>query len=372
MVVLDEAQDCSPAFLDAFMQLCASCPKIMAYDLHQSIYSSSQGSAAAIESIKATHHFRLSTTFRFGRHVASLATKFIMHYLGRADFAIQPAEGQSTVLTMSASEAAMVDQVLAVGKMLVVLAPTHVALLRYAYDVLAHSEVGFGMVRFAAGDAFCFVHETNGAYAMRQLLSYKGGGLVEHPVLRRFIDAGFAFADFATHVAKHSRHVDGDTTNWVSALSVLKEMGSKAGSMIDRLACCGGCASFGGPAFLFSTIHASKGLEYEWVYVVDDGLLPPWNNNVHLAADAFMRRDGRVPASTLLQDLRLLVVDGCNGDEERAVQKLHLVYVAMSRARERLVLSAKVAIWLRPLGLNLFSEETRRRKKPRLDAVGAR
>jgi len=60
-------------------------------------------------------------------------------------------------------------------------------------------------------------------------------------------------------------------------------------------------------------------------------------------------------------------VAGCCGDEAWVTQKMNLMYVALTRARERLVLCDKVAAWLKPLGLELESaaegqsEQKRRR-----------
>jgi len=103
------------------------------------------------------------------------------------------------------------------------------------------------------------------------------------------------------------------------------------------------------------------------VHVVDVGLLPPWHASIKQATAALIARGGQALAARGDQDLRALVVAGCCGDEAWVTQKLNLMYVALTRAKKRLVLCDKVAAWLKPLGLELKSaaegqsEQKRRR-----------
>mmetsp|Transcript_73983 Transcript_73983/g.211259 ORF Transcript_73983/g.211259 Transcript_73983/m.211259 type:complete len:227 (+) Transcript_73983:423-1103(+) len=203
------------------------------------------------------------------------------------------------------------------------------------------------MVRFAAGGPFQFVHPIDGTRIMRQLLEFKKNGSADHPVLESFIRAGYAYEEFAAWVHERTGQANKEGIDWERAIKFLEQVGSKASTMVRQLACCGGSASFGGASFIFSTIHNSKGLEYEWVHVVDDGLLPPWHTSIQEAASALTAR------GVLSEDLRSLVVAGCNGDEKWADQKLNLVYVAITRAKARLLLCGKVATWFMPLDVEL-------------------
>mmetsp|Transcript_10891 Transcript_10891/g.29193 ORF Transcript_10891/g.29193 Transcript_10891/m.29193 type:complete len:349 (+) Transcript_10891:477-1523(+) len=310
LVVLDEAQDCSAVRLRVFMNICGSCPRVLAYDRYQSIYEFARGSVATIDSIAATHHFGLSTTFRFGPRAAAVASKFVAHYHRQPTFSVIAREERTTDVCVQET-CDIAQEVVTKRKTLVVLARTHVALLRCALQVLDLKGVSFGMVRFGAGAPFHFVHPQDGTHVMRGLLQFKEQGVADHPAFAAFIKAGFTYSDFVACVDQHGGQMPGDDINWDSAIKFVKQMGNEAARVVNCLASCGGSASFGGASFVFSTIHASKGLDYEWVHLVDDGLLPPWHNSVEQAARATMARDGQVfTHGSNSEDLRRLLLAG--------------------------------------------------------------
>ena len=98
MVVLDESQDCSPVRLKVFVDICGSCPKVLAYDQNQSIYPFAQGSLATIEGITSTHHFELTATFRFGLKAGLAASLFVARYHDRPTFRITASEDRATAM----------------------------------------------------------------------------------------------------------------------------------------------------------------------------------------------------------------------------------------------------------------------------------
>ena len=352
MVVLDEGHDCSPVRLRAFLDMCDSCPKVIAYDENQSIYKSAQHSVRTIKSIAATHYFHLSTTFRFGSAAAGVASNFVARYHRRPAFCMTAIESRTTdVCVLETDE--VVREVLAQQRVLSVLAPTHLSLLRCAYKVLNSQGVNFGMVKFGAGSPFHFVHASDGTRIMHQLLEFKHHGRADHPVLKAFVGFGKGYDDFAAWIHENGSPVPGDNINWQSAIKFIKEIGDEANLIVSRLALCSGTASLGGASFVFTTIHASKGLEYDWVHVIDTGLLPPWHISIEEAARRSIGRDGRVFANDSIEDLRHLIVAACKGDAEWVSQKLNLMYVALTRATQRLVLCEDVAMWVRPLGVRL-------------------
>lgn len=70
-IMVDEAQDCNPAMLD--IVLSQKVPVILVGDPHQQIYAF-RGSKNALTSIKTTHTYYLTKSFRFGPEIAYIAS----------------------------------------------------------------------------------------------------------------------------------------------------------------------------------------------------------------------------------------------------------------------------------------------------------
>ncbi len=70
VILLDEAQDLNPAALTVFMK--QPTPLVLVGDPHQQIYSF-RGATNALESVRATHTYYLTQSFRFGPEIAYVA-----------------------------------------------------------------------------------------------------------------------------------------------------------------------------------------------------------------------------------------------------------------------------------------------------------
>ncbi|XP_077485711.1 F-box DNA helicase 1-like isoform X3 [Amblyomma americanum] len=282
-IFVDEAQDCNPAMLSLVLD--QACAKVLVGDPHQQIYAFRRA-VDALSSVPATHTFCLTQSFRFGPAIGYVASCTLEVLKGVTDKTIIGTEAPDTVLGSMSGQVA-------------VLARSNLVLFNMAVDIVCngqHADLGLDHVRGA------FVGGIAG-YGFQQILDvyhlkYKpdqASTLVRDAFVGRFSDYGqlkryaqasedldlcakLAFVDIHEHSVPHYVHT-----------IQLRCSGDQ------RLA-----------NVVFSTVHKAKGLEFDTVFLADD----------------FCMVSSEAPRTT----------------PERQ-QEYHVLYVAVTRARQSLFLS---------------------------------
>lgn len=295
-ILFDEGQDASAAMLDIFLKQDAI--KVIVGDTNQQIY----GWRQAVNSLEKVHFdsFGLSTSFRFGEEIARLATDLLGYkkYIGREqNIVIAGQGGYSTIKTKA------------------VLGRTNLGLLVKAIECVTDKVKHI----YFEGNINSYTYAEEGA-SLYDVLNLSNGKrhLVKDKLIRGMKD----LHELEDYVSKTEDMQLGMLVEIVKnygdgIYSVLKTLKEKHVKNEERHKA----------ELIFSTVHRSKGMEYDEVELVNDFVtekkLEDFKENKSLRVTA-----------------------------EKLNEEINLLYVAVTRARVRLYMPES----LLPKGFEVMSD----------------
>lgn len=288
-ILIDESQDSNPAFLQAIEQ--QNCRLIYVGDEHQGIYGF-RGAINALSHVAGCDERHLTETHRFGPRLAMLANEVILSKRCQSLLRSSPKAPDTEVVIGQAP----------LGSAPLVLARTNAGLFEQA---LSFSQQG---KRFAlVGDAKKFIFPD-----LRDLLDLRDKTGQGCYAAYKDLDELRAAAEDQDRndLAMRTRIAQKYGAKLPSMLATInKQLGSHTGALLD------------GNIAKLSTLHQAKGLESDWVELLDDFLFAP-------ASPEKMERNA---SGTRRQS-----------DSEES----NVLYVAITRARHGLAIRSKeVAAW---------------------------
>lgn len=272
-ILLDEAQDSNPALLDLVQR--QSCIQVLVGDPHQSIYSFRKA-VDAMTSVKADKTLELTTSFRFGNNIADFANALLV--MKGEKSLIKGLAGEDRVYTGAPlsyqGKTAFISRV-------------NATLIKQAAMYVSKGK----KIYFAGGVESARFDLLEDIYNM-----YYKKGKPRDPLLASFN----SYEEFK-QVADEAEEVE-----WISRYKLVEEMGK---GLMDKLSTIKNY-SVDSPEKaeqIFSTVHRSKGLQFENVILADDFYKAPINKN---ASDRMVK------------------------DEE--IEEMNIYYVGVTRAMKNL------------------------------------
>lgn len=245
-ILLDEAQDSNPAILDLVQN--QSCIQVLVGDPHQSIYSFRKA-VDAMTNAKADETLELTTSFRFGNNIADFANALLL--MKGETSVIQGLGGQDRVYTgaplFNEGKTAFISRVNAT---LIKQAAMYVVNGKKVYFAGGVESARFDLLE----DIYMMCYNT---------------GKPRDPLL----------ASFRTYDEFKQAAEDAEEVEWTSRCKLVEEMGR---SLIGKLSTIKN-HSVDNPNDadqIFSTVHKSKGLQFENVILADDFYKAPVNKNI--------------------------------------------------------------------------------------------
>jgi superfamily I DNA/RNA helicase len=282
-ILFDEAQDASPAMLDVFLNQQGT--RVMVGDTHQQIY----GWRFAVNSLeKASFQtLLLSTSFRFGQPIANLAMEVLAWKRHLGDYLPVTITGAGEAGTTTSHAR---------------LARTNLGLLKMAIDYVGESRKNESI--YFEGNIHSYTYAADGASLYDVLNLYNGK---RHMIRDPLIKSMKTLDDLEEYIQKTE---DAQLATMLELVrdygnelpGILKNIKSRHVSDADRAKA----------SVIFSTIHRSKGLEYD---------------TVELAADFVEEEKLEEGKST----------DKSN-DPAKLNEEINLLYVAITRARHKLII----------------------------------
>ncbi|WP_026999567.1 UvrD-helicase domain-containing protein [Eisenibacter elegans] len=277
-ILFDEGQDASPAMLDVFLNQPAT--KVIVGDTHQQIY----GWRYAVNSLEKTNftQYPLSSSFRFNADIADLARQVLLwkSYLQPA-FLPPPIYGRAAPAQGKSQTPKAI-----IGR-------TNLGLLlksiRYVYDRKLQQGIYF------EGNFSSYVYADEGA-SLYDVLRLSQG---QHALIRdKLIRAMDSLEDLEEYIDKT------EDAQLRIMVEIVREHGSEIPKIMNYL------KEKQLPeeqkneaAFIFSTVHRCKGMEYDVVQLVDDFL-----DEEQLAKAAPAIKDDMQVVNKLKEEVNLLYV----------------------------------------------------------------
>jgi superfamily I DNA/RNA helicase len=288
-VLFDEGQDASPVMLDVFLR--QNSRKVIVGDIYQQIYSW-RHAVNALANVEFAE-YPLTTSFRFGPKIAALAMEILTwkKHLGIQANAVIEGMGKNGRIRSCAT-----------------LARTNLGLLRSAIDTISHNR-SVKKIWFE-GNLSSYMYAAEGASLWDVLSLYQGrrekirdriiGGMTSFEQLKEYASTA---DDMEMHMMIDL--VEEYEESLPYHISRLKKMhvDEKERASADMI---------------FSTVHRCKGLEYDEVRLVDDFITE--------ARLEKLSGPGQKPPA----------------DAARFSEEINLLYVAVTRARTRLVPPAEL------------------------------
>ena len=240
-ILFDEGQDASPAMLDIFLSQNAT--KVLVGDSHQQIY----GWRHAINSLGKVDfkRFKLSTSFRFGQEIANLAMAILK-------WKNQFSDPEPVSITGKGSSDA--------HKSRAILARTNLGLLLKAIEYVQEKR----SVRriYFEGNINSYTYADEGTSLYDVLNLYNGN---RRRIRDKLIRTMTNLADLEEYIEQTGEHQLG------MMVDIVKEYGNKIPGIIRSLKDKHvGDDDKPRAEMIFSTVHRSKGMEYDTVQLVDD------------------------------------------------------------------------------------------------------
>lgn len=240
-ILFDEGQDASPAMLDIFFRQKAT--KVIVGDTHQQIY----GWRYAVNSLEKTDYtsYNLSTSFRFNQNIADLSKKILSLKNHLFDYKnvdiIGKGSGQET-------------------KTKAILARTNLGLLMKAIEYV-NEKKNLEHIYFE-GNLTSYTYADEGASLYDVLNLYNG----KHHLIRdKLIKAIGSLYDLEEYIEKTEDMQLG------MMVEIVKEYGNKIPDILKKLKEIHVEKDEKEKAeMIFSTVHRSKGMEYDTVQIVND------------------------------------------------------------------------------------------------------
>lgn len=304
-ILFDEGQDASPAMLHVFLRQNAT--KVIVGDAHQQIY----GWRHAINSLNQVEfkQFDLSTSFRFSAAIADLAEKVV----ARKELIDEPAQikiigkGTHTQLTTKAT-----------------IARTNLGLLLKAIEYVSEKKAVKKI--YFEGNINSYTYADNGTSLYDVLnLSLGKRARIKDSVIQQMKDLD----DLEEYINKT------DEKQLGMLLEIVKEYGEEIPKRINELKEMHVDNDDRNSAqMIFSTVHRSKGMEYDSVQLVNDFLTE--NKLKELATEQQIEHD-----------------------TGRLAEEINLLYVAITRTKSRLIIpeSLMPENWKKQSDITVLTEE---------------
>ena len=240
-ILFDEGQDASPAMLDVFLRQQAT--KVIVGDTHQQIYSWRY----AVNSLEKTDFrtFHLSTSFRFSQPVANLAMEVLKCKKHFGPLELVPISGKGE--NNSAGTKA-------------ILARTNLGLLLKAIEYVTEKKSVKHI--YFEGNINSYTYAEDGASLYDVLNLYNGK---RHMIKDRLIKEMKDLGDLETYIGKT------EDAQLGMMLEIVNEYGNKIPGIIRSIKEKHVEGDEKEKAeLIFSTVHRSKGMEYDVVELVND------------------------------------------------------------------------------------------------------
>jgi superfamily I DNA/RNA helicase len=280
VILFDEGQDASPVMLDVF--LAQKSKKVIVGDVHQQIY----GWRHAINALRQVDFpvYGLTTSFRFNDHVAALAMECLSwkQLLGDTSAATISGVGANKKIRTRAT-----------------IARTNLALLKNAILTVRHDRTVKKI--YFEGNIGSYTYAADGAsiYDVLNLFLDKKD-LVRDPLIRTMR----GFEELEDYAEK-----SGDM-ELKMLIDIVDEYGTEIPYLLKRLTSMHVADDQREKAdMIFSTLHRSKGMEYDSVTLTDDFI-------TRERIRKLLEREKREPV-----------------DRERLSEEVNLAYVAVTRSR---------------------------------------
>ncbi len=302
VILFDEAQDANAAVLDVINRQ-DDCARVFVGDRRQAIYGF-RGAVNAMDAVTAEEHLQLTGSFRYGQGVADVANAVLSAY--------SPGELHLRGLAEHWTRFIVPEHVSQT-----ILARTNAGLFSAAVEVLEK------------GQAFGFVGGA-GSYRFNALLDAdalrRGQGGIKDPFLRAFESYG-QLKEYAESVE------DGELR---SLISIVDRYRDDLPALVGALSDSAGRTHASGPVTTLATAHRAKGLEWPAVRLWED-----------------------------FTDMRMAPVDG-GAPVPPESEEINLLYVAVTRAREKLALHTPLLSWLSEQNPALHADITQGWHRPNL------
>lgn len=269
VIMIDEGQDMNTAMFDIFLR--QDCAKVIVGDPHQQIYSF-RGAVNALQMIPATHTFYLTQSFRFGPEISYIANCTLESLKNVQKQTLVGGRKQDCVYVNSKS-----SPVTSSGRTLstAYLARMNITIYKLSIYMCDQEKYSGMSMSFAGGLAKYGFDAVLDIYKLWQV--QQGKGTAESLGIKNKLIAKFnsvnGLKKFADNIDDH------DLSN---KIRMFEYSGSKTPyhlQLLDRKCCADPARS----DVVFSTIHKAKGLEFDWVIMLDD-LVPvnlPYRNRRH-------------------------------------------------------------------------------------------
>ncbi|XP_047479508.1 F-box DNA helicase 1-like [Penaeus chinensis] len=266
VIMIDEGQDMNTAMFDIFLR--QKCAKVIVGDPHQQIYSF-RGAVNALQMVPATHTYYLTQSFRFGPEISYVANCSLEVLKNVQKQTLVGGRKQDFVYVSSKSE-----PVTSSGKKLstAYLARMNLTIYKLSISMCLDDKYSHMSMSFAGGLAKYGFDTVLDIYKLWQI--QQGFGTAESLGIKNKLIAKFksvfSLRKFADNIDDHDlsnkiRMFDYSGTKTPYHLQLLNRRCNGEPSRSD---------------IVFSTIHKSKGLEFDWVIMLDD-LVPvnlPYQN----------------------------------------------------------------------------------------------
>ncbi|MCK5519925.1 MAG: UvrD-helicase domain-containing protein, partial [Candidatus Marinimicrobia bacterium] len=237
-ILFDEGQDASGAMLDIFIKQKAV--KVIVGDTHQQIY----GWRFAVNSLEKTKfkNFQLSMSFRFSQDIANLAIEILnwKKYLGRHKTVSIKGQGISKQ-----------------DKTKAILARTNLGLLLKAIDLIVEKQKVKKI--YFEGNIHSYTYADEGASLYDVLNLYNGKvGLIRDKLLKKMKD----MSNLEDYIKQS------DDVQLGMMVDIVKKYGNRLPGIIQSIK--DKHVDREKAEIIFSTVHRSKGMEYDSVEIVND------------------------------------------------------------------------------------------------------
>ena len=309
-ILFDEGQDASAAMLDVFLNQKAT--RVIVGDMHQQIY----GWRFAINSLQQVDFpiFNLTNSFRFNEEIALVANKILKwkKHLGEPD----------AVKIIGAGTAS--EQILTKAT----LGRTNLALL---VDAIAQWQHGNIKKVYFEGNINSYTFADEGA-SLYDVLSLYNGKLDK--IRDKLIKEMKSMWQLEEYIQKTEDSALG------MIVEVVKEFGNRLPGLINELKQ-NHTATKEEADMIFSTVHRCKGMEYDQVSLLNDFM----NEN---KLKRIIKEKG--------EDFTL-------AEKNRLAEELNILYVAATRAKNKLIISAEInplhSVQLAPTQLSINNYSSR-------------
>ena len=289
-ILFDEGQDASQAMLDVFLKQQAV--KVIVGDTHQQIY----GWRYAVNSLEMVDFdtLQLSTSFRFGQEIADLAMEILRLKKHTGGYRHMQITGMG-----NSNE----------NKTRAVLARTNLGLLLEAITLVANRK----MVKhiYFEGNIHSYTYADDGASLYDVLNLYLGK---RHLIRDKLILSMKNMDELEDYIEKT------EDLQLGMMLSIVQEYGEEIPGIIKEIKDKHvGDDERGKAEIIFSTVHRSKGMEYDTVRLVNDFI-----------TEAKLEKLAADPAFS-------------ESNTDKLKEEINLLYVAVTRAKNALYIPADLA-----------------------------